>query len=154
MPNPPQGAQRRMTLSPDQLRNAETIVGIGKGMNMPPRAWVIAIAIALQESTLINLDYGDRDSIGLFQQRPSQDWGTVEQIMDPRYSSAKFYEALNQMVVTRYPDWQTKPLSPLAQIVQRSAFPQAYAKWETVAVNAVLTVHGVAPIGAGITVAC
>jgi len=154
MPNPPQGAQRRMALSPDQLRNAETIVGVGKGMSMPPRAWVIAIATALQESTLINLDYGDRDSIGLFQQRPSQGWGTVEQIMDPKYSAAKFYEAFNEQIIQTTSGWETQPLTRLAQEVQKSGFPHAYAKWETVAVNAVLAVHGVAPIDGGVTIAC
>jgi hypothetical protein len=146
MPRAPQGSQRTTTLDDEQLRNAATLVGIGKGMDMPPRAWVVAIATALQESTLYNLDYGDRDSVGLFQQRTSQGWGTVSQIMDPRYSASKFYEAFDETIVARYPDWQTMPLTGLAQEVQRSAFPSAYAKWETVAVNAVLVVHGVAPI--------
>lgn len=146
MPRQPQGPQRAVTLDDVQLRNAATIVGVGKGMGMPPRAWVVAIATALQESTLYNLDYGDRDSVGLFQQRTSQGWGTVAQIMDPRYSAAKFYEAFNEIIVARHPDWQAMPLTVMAQLVQRSAFPGAYAKWETVAVNAVLVVHGVAPI--------
>lgn len=154
MPLRPQGAQRKTPLSAEQLRNAETIVGVGKGMGMPPRAWVVAIATAMQESTMINLDYGDRDSVGLFQQRPSQGWGTVAQITDPRYSSAKFYEAFGEMVVQNDPGWEGRPLTEVAQTVQRSGFPQAYAKWETVAVNAVLAVHGVAPIDGGLGVAC
>ncbi|MGH3979187.1 MAG: M23 family metallopeptidase [Pseudonocardiaceae bacterium] len=154
MPLRPTGRQRSMPLTAEQLRNAGTIVGVGKGTGMPPRAWVVAIATALQESTLINLDYGDRDSLGLFQQRPSQGWGTRAQIMDPRYSSARFYEAFNAKVVQRIPDWQTRSLTQLAQIVQRSGFPEAYAKWETVSVNAVLAVHGVAPIDGGVPVAC
>lgn len=154
MPRAPQGSQRSTSLDEEQLRNAATIVGVGKGMGMPPRAWVVAIATALQESTLHNLDYGDRDSVGLFQQRPSQGWGTVGQIMDPQYSATKFYEAFDEKIVARYPDWQTMPATVLAQRVQRSAFPDAYAKWETVAVNAVRAVHGVAPIGGTTPVGC
>ena len=154
LPLRPQGTQRETPLSTEQLRNAETIVGVGKGLGIPPRGWVIAIATALQESTLINLDYGDRDSVGLFQQRTSQGWGTVEQIMDPRYSSAKFYEVFTNKIIRGVPEWERRPLTDLAQIVQRSGFPQAYAKWETVAVNAVLTVHGAAPIDGGTPLSC
>jgi len=113
---------------------------------MPPRAWVIAIATALQESTLLNLDYGDRDSLGLFQQRPSQGWGTPEQIMDPEYAATRFYEAFADKVMRSTPGWESQPLTELAQVVQRSGFPTAYAKWELMAVNAVLTVYGVPPI--------
>ncbi len=151
MPRPPQGAQRETPLSAEQLRNAETIVGVGKGMGLPPRSWVIAVATALQESTLLNLDYGDRDSVGLFQQRPSQGWGTPAQIMDPTYSAAKFYEAFTEQVMATTPDWQSRPLTALAQRVQKSGFPRAYAKWENTASNAVLAVHGVAPIDGGIS---
>jgi hypothetical protein len=154
MPRPPQGAQRETPLSAEQLRNAETIVGVGKGMGLPPRSWVIAIATAMQESTLLNLDYGDRDSVGLFQQRASQGWGSPAQIMDPTYSAEKFYEAFTEQVVATTPDWQSRPLTTLAQQVQRSGFPQAYAKWETEASNAVLAVHGAAPINGGPTMAC
>ncbi len=154
MPSGPQGSQRTTKLDDEQLRNAATIVGVGKGMDMPPRAWVVAIATAMQESTLHNLDYGDRDSVGLFQQRTSQGWGTVSQIMDPRYSASKFYESFDEKIVARYPDWQTMPLTQLAQQVQRSGFPDAYAKWETVAANAVLAVHGVAPIEGTVPEAC
>lgn len=151
MPRAPQGAQRETPLSAEQLHNAETIVGVGKGMGLPPRAWVIAIATAMQESTLLNLDYGDRDSVGLFQQRASQGWGSLAQIMDPTYSAAKFYEAFTEQVMATTPDWQLQPLTRLAQRVQKSGFPHAYAKWETDASNAVLAVHGVAPIDSGIS---
>ena len=154
MPRPPQGAQRETPLSAEQLRNAETIVGVGKGLGLPPRSWVIALATAMQESTLLNLDYGDRDSVGLFQQRASQGWGSTTQIMDPTYSAAKFYEAFSEQVVATTPDWQSRPLTALAQRVQKSGFPQAYAKWEADASNAVLAVHGVAPIDGDLTVAC
>lgn len=154
MPTRPSTEQRAMPLTDEQLRNAATIVGVGKGMGMPPRAWVVAVATALQESTLINLDYGDRDSLGLFQQRPSQGWGTPEQILDPRYSAAKFYAAFNEQVVVPNQGWERGPLTRLAQIVQRSGFPEAYAKWETMAVNAVLAVHGVGPIDGGLSLRC
>jgi hypothetical protein len=95
---------------------------------LPARAWVIALATAQQESGLRNLNGGDRDSLGLFQQRPSQGWGTPQQIMDPMYAASKFYERLVQV-----PNWQTIPLTEAAQAVQRSAFPNAYAQWEPLA---------------------
>ena len=153
MPQAPTSAQRGLALTEEQLANAGTIVGVGKGMGLPPRAWVIAIATALQESVLINLDYGDRDSVGLFQQRPSQGWGTVEQIMDPQYSAREFYDAFAD-VAAADPQWQTRPLTQVAQRVQRSGFPEAYAKWETVAVNAVLTAYGVAPVAGPAPLSC
>ncbi len=112
-------------LSAEQARNAAVIVQVGQSMQAPVRGWIIAVATALQESNLINIAGGDRDSLGLFQQRPSQGWGTPEQIMDPAYASRKFYEAL-----LRVPGWQTMPLTDAAQKVQRSAYPDAYAKHE------------------------
>jgi hypothetical protein len=89
-------------------------------MDVPPRGWVIAIATALQESYLRNLGHlgpgNDHDSLGLFQQRPSQGWGTPEQIMNPEYASRRFYEKLLQV-----PDWQAVALTEAAQAVQRGA---------------------------------
>jgi cell wall-associated NlpC family hydrolase len=101
------------------------IIAEGIRMTVPPRGWIIALATASQESDLVNLDHGDRDSVGLFQQRPSQGWGTKQQIMDPAYATNKFLSRLVQV-----PDWSTLPLTVAAQEVQRSAFPEAYAKWE------------------------
>lgn len=116
-------------LSGEQSRNAAVIVQVGQSMRVPVRGWIIAIATALQESNLVNLgnlgDRNDHDSLGLFQQRPSQGWGTPEQITDPGYASRKFYEAL-----LRVPGWQTMALTDAAQKVQRSAYPGAYAKHE------------------------
>jgi cell wall-associated NlpC family hydrolase len=123
--NAPAGAAK---LDQDQLTNAHTIVTVGAQMSVPPRGFVIAIATALQESYLRNLHYGDRDSVGLFQQRPSSGWGTVAELTDPPTSSAKFYQAL-----LKVPGWQSMPLTQAAQEVQRSAFPLAYAKWESLA---------------------
>lgn len=110
----------------EQLGNARTIVRVGATLQLPPQAWVIAVATAMQESTLFNLHRGDRDSLGLFQQRPSAGWGTPTQILDAEYAAGKFYEAL-----AKVPGWQSMSLTEAAQAVQRSAFPLAYAKWET-----------------------
>jgi hypothetical protein len=114
-----------VTLDAVQLQHASTINAVGLSRGAPERARVIALATAWQESSLRNLDHGDRDSVGLFQQRPSQGWGSVAQIMDPVYSAGKFYDALLQV-----PGWQRLPLTQAAQAVQYSAFPDAYAKWE------------------------
>lgn len=139
IPRAPTTVQRSLSLSGDQLSNAAIIMSVGKGMGLPPRAWLIAIATALQESGLHNLDHGDRDSLGLFQQRPSQGWGTPAQVMDPAYAASKFYSAL-QSVINHDPSWQTEPLTQIAQAVQNSGFPNAYAPWEQAAANAVLAV--------------
>ena len=122
-------------LSQEQLHNSLKIIAAGMELTapgskapLPPRAWVIALATAQQESTLRNLNRGDRDSLGLFQQRPSQGWGTRAQIMNPIYAATQFYRRLVQV-----PHWQTIPLTDAAQTVQRSAFPNAYARWEPLA---------------------
>ncbi|MEV8567096.1 hypothetical protein AB0436_16235 [Streptomyces sp. NPDC051322] len=116
---------RTYELSPEQAVNAATISVVGTSRGMPERAVTIALATALQESGLLNLDHGDRDSLGLFQQRPSQGWGTAKQILDPVYAAGKFYEHLDQV-----PGYSRLPLTVAAQQVQRSAFPEAYAKHE------------------------
>lgn len=121
----------------DQIANATTIYQVSQQLRLPQYAAVIAVATAMQESSLHNIDYGDRDSLGLFQQRPSQGWGTPAEIMDPTYSSTKFYEAL-----VKVPNWQTIPLTEAAQAVQESAYPDAYAKWATDAEYLVATVSG------------
>ena len=117
---------------PERLANAATIVQVGQEMGVPVRGQVIATATGMQESSLDNLDHGDRDSLGLFQQRPSQGWGTAAQVRDPRYAAGKFYEALLQV-----PNWEDLPLWQAAQAVQRSAYPTAYAKHEPVAAQLV-----------------
>lgn len=117
------GATYEMSIQ--QAVNAATISAVGTTRGMPERAVTIALATALQESGLRNIRHGDRDSLGLFQQRPSQGWGTAEQIMDPVYSAGKFYEHLDKV-----PGYSRLPLTVAAQRVQRSGFPQAYAKHE------------------------
>src|ERR687889_1246985 len=86
----------------------------------------------MQESTLRNINYGDRDSLGLFQQRPSQGWGSPAQVLDPVYSTTIFLDKLLQV-----PNWDRLPVTVAAQTVQRSAFPDAYAKWEGLAAELV-----------------
>ncbi|MFF4453816.1 C40 family peptidase [Streptomyces goshikiensis] len=112
----------------DQVPNAKTIQATGVAMNVPVRGQVVALATALQESGLRNLSYGDRDSLGLFQQRPSQGWGTANQILDPVHSSTRFYEGLKKVS-----GWESLSVTQAAQAVQRSGFPEAYAKWEPLA---------------------
>ncbi|MFV0426595.1 MAG: hypothetical protein ACK5KU_06110 [Beutenbergiaceae bacterium] len=115
-------------LDPDQAANAAMIAAVAEERGLPARAVTIALATAMQESELRNIDYGDRDSIGLFQQRPSQGWGTPEQIMDPIYSTNTFYDAL-----TRVGGYLDMEVTDAAQAVQRSAFAQAYAQHEDMA---------------------
>jgi hypothetical protein len=117
-------ADGEVALNPEQMAHAATIAAIGMQRRMPERAVVVALATAFQESKLENLSGGDRDSIGLFQQRPSQGWGTPEQISDPRYAANKFYAALN-----RVRGWEKMRVTDAAQRVQRSAYPEAYQKW-------------------------
>ncbi|MER8036079.1 C40 family peptidase [Streptomyces hydrogenans] len=112
----------------EQIPFAKTIQATGVAMNIPARGQVVALATALQESGLRNLAWGDRDSLGLFQQRPSMGWGTANEILDPVHASTKFYEGLRQVS-----GWQSLSVTQAAQAVQKSGFPEAYAKWEPLA---------------------
>ena len=109
----------------EQAENAALISAISAQRGMPARAASIALATAYQESKLYNIDYGDRDSVGLFQQRPSQGWGTVAQLMDPVYATNAFFDALQDV-----DGYETMAITVAAQEVQRSAFPDAYADHE------------------------
>lgn len=109
----------------EQAENAALITAVAVERGMPARAASIALATAYQESKLYNIDYGDRDSVGLFQQRPSQGWGTVEQLTDPVYATNAFYDALAQV-----DGYDTMEITVAAQEVQRSAYPDAYADHE------------------------
>jgi hypothetical protein len=130
------GPQAWMPLSPAQLANATTIVqqALDKGMGV--RSAVIAVATSMQEAQLQNINYGDQDSLGLFQQRPSMGWGTAQQILTPQYAADSFLTALAQQQASN-PGWAHQPLWATAQSVQKSGFPFAYAKWETQAVQLV-----------------
>ena len=126
------GEQCRVTASdttfswaPDQASNAAAITAIAVRRDLPPRAATIAIATAMQESKVRNVKFGDRDSLGLFQQRPSQGWGTAEQILDPEYSTNKFYDALEKI-----DGYASMDIAEAAQKVQRSAAGEAYAQHE------------------------
>ena len=116
---------RTTTVDLEQAENAATIAAVAARRGLPPRAVSIALATAYQESDLRNIDYGDRDSLGLFQQRPSQGWGSESDLLDPVYAANAFYEALEQ--VDGYQDLE---ITVAAQEVQRSAFPDAYADHE------------------------
>jgi hypothetical protein len=115
-------------LATDQAANASLISGLAVYRGLPPRAASIALATAMQESKLRNIDHGDQagpDSRGLFQQRPSQGWGTEEQVMDPVYATNAFYDGL-----VKVPGYEGMEVTQAAQLVQRSAFPRAYAQHE------------------------
>lgn len=114
-----------VVLTDQQARNASLISAIAIRRGMPAHAATIGLATALQESKLYNLRGGDRDSLGLFQQRHSQGWGTPQQILDPVYATNAFYDAL-----TKVPNWTTLPVTEAAQEVQRSGYPSAYAVYE------------------------
>jgi hypothetical protein len=124
-----------------QLHHTATINAVGLSRGIPERGRIIAVATAYQESSLRNREDGDRDSVGLFQQRPSQGWGTPEQILDPVYAAGKFYDAL--LLVDQ---WAELPLTEAAQAVQQSAYPDAYAKWEPQATTLVRSLSGAQPL--------
>lgn len=142
-------------LTEDQVRNAAVIIQVGQDLEVPPRGWVIAVATALQESRLTNLPFlgarNDHDSIGIFQQRPSQGWGTPEQLASPAYQAGKFFGKM-----LRVPNWQLLPLTVVAQKVQISAYPNAYAKHEPLASRTIDALTGGASraIGVNLVLTC
>ena len=125
------------TLEVDQAANAATIAAIGKKLGLPDHAVTVALAAALQESQLHNLAYGDRDSLGLFQQRPSQGWGTSSEILTPSYAAAAFFREL-----VKVDNWTALPVTRAAQEVQRSDAPTAYAQWENEARSLAVALTG------------
>lgn len=130
----------QLQLTAEQSRNAAIIVAASYKADLPAQAAVIALATAWQESGLRNIDYGDRDSLGLFQQRPSYGWGTEEEIMDPWYSSGRFYEEL-----VKFDNWENRGITEMAQAVQRSGFPEAYRKHEPNAIALAGALRGSRP---------
>jgi hypothetical protein len=144
-PVPVTGDQQTATPDHDQLANAKAIMQAAKDMNLPPRAYEIAVATSLQESNLHNLgDLGaknDHDSLGLFQQRTGTGgWGTPDEIMDPHHAATAFLTRL-----VKIDGWDSMPLTQAAQKVQVSAYPQAYAKHETQAGNIIDALYGTGP---------
>jgi len=132
-PPPPPGCQagtgeQAIDLDPEQAAVAATIAGVAARHRLPRQAVTIALAAALQESKLHNLDYGDRDSVGIFQQRPSEGWGSPSQLQNPVYATTKFYAVLTQVHgYTKMPVYQA------AQAVQHSADGSAYQQWTDLA---------------------
>lgn len=124
----------------EQAQWSALMAAVGLQRGLPPRATTIAIATAFQESKIHNIDYGDRDSVGLFQQRPSQGWGTVEQIMDPHYSIGKFYDGL-----VKVKGYTSMEITVAAQKVQRSAYGGAYAQHENYARALASSLTGYSP---------
>lgn len=114
-----------VVLDLDQAYYSSIVVGVSVRRGLAPRAASIAMATVYQETGIRNLGYGDRDSVGLFQQRPSQGWGSKKQLMDPYYATRKFYDAL-----LKVKDWQTRDITEVAQAVQRSGYPDAYRDHE------------------------
>src|SRR4051812_46320060 len=141
--NPPPPACRvgngpeALLLDTEQAANATTIAAVAARMKLPNHAVTVAIATVLQESKMHNLPYGDQDSLGLFQQRPSQGWGTPAQILNPTYAATRFYQALLALST-----WQTLPLTVAAQDVQHSGHPDAYAAHELAATQLYATITG------------
>lgn len=115
----------RLHMDPAQAAGASTIAAVGKELGLGDPAVTVALVASLQESKLRNVPSGDLDSIGLFQQRPSQGWGTPAQLIDPAYAARAFYAAL-----VRIPGWEAMPPGDVAQRVQRSAAPEEYRVWE------------------------
>src|SRR5690349_10759503 len=113
-------------LNEEQRNIVARIISIGQERKLPPLAWQIAIQAGMTESGLRPLNYGDRDSLGIFQMRPSMGWGTPAQVTDPTYAINKFYD-----VLLKVPDWENKRPGDSAQAVERSAFPDRYHNWES-----------------------
>jgi hypothetical protein len=126
----------------DQAHFASIIAGLSVRRGLPPRAASIALATAYQETGIRNLDYGDSDSVGLFQQRPSQGWGTKQQLMDPYYATGKFYDAL-----IKIKNWESDDINDVAQKVQRSGHPEAYRDHEADGRVLASTLTGQSPAG-------
>ena len=123
-------------LADDQLANAATIVAVGRSLGVSDYGLVVALATAMQESSLRNINYGHLDSVGLFQQRPSAGWGTIDQLTDPVYAARLFFGGQTNPNRGRtrglldYSGWEALTVTQAAQKVQKSAYPDAYAKWE------------------------
>ena len=128
--------------STEQTANAALIAAISEKRGLPARAATIAIATAIQESKLRNLTYGDRDSVGLFQQRPSMGWGTRDQVLDPVYATNKFFDAL-----LKIQGYETMEITKVAQEVQKSGYPLAYADHEQEGRILASTLRGHSPAG-------
>ncbi|XVV04841.1 C40 family peptidase [Actinosynnema sp. CA-248983] len=132
-------------LNEEQRKTVGMIISIGQERKLPPLAWQIAIQAGMTESGLRSLNYGDRDSLGIFQMRPSMGWGSPAEVMDPDYAIRKFYDVLEKV-----PDWENRRPGDSAQAVERSAFPDRYHNWEAMAAFLISELGGVPdPAGCG-----
>ena len=131
-----------ISMDTDQAAIAATIAGVAARHQLPVQAVTIAYAAALQESQLHNLGYGDRDSVGVFQQRPSQGWGTKSELENPVYATTKFFAAL-----VRVHGYTTMGVEEAAQAVQHSGDGSAYAQWDSVATQLARYFTGASPHG-------
>ncbi|XVS65422.1 C40 family peptidase [Actinosynnema sp. CA-299493] len=122
------GRREAERLTDEQRTTVANIISIGRERRLSPLAWQVAIQAGMTESGLRSLDYGDRDSLGIFQMRPSMGWGTPQQVTDPHYAINKFYD-----VLLKLPDWEQQRPGDSAQDVERSAFPDRYHNWEAMA---------------------
>ncbi|MFE7665510.1 C40 family peptidase [Streptomyces celluloflavus] len=143
-----------MQLDREQTANARMIVQIVTQKKLANRAAVVAIMTAMQESKLRNIDHGDRDSLGMFQQRPSQGWGTPSQLQDPVYAINAFLFGVPSKGIpglTDIPDWESMDMAQAAQAVQLSAAPRAYAQWQDMAMQLSLALAGADDSNLGVT---
>jgi peptidoglycan DL-endopeptidase CwlO len=139
------GSADAANLENDQRDVVAKIIQIGKERKLPPRAWQVAIQAGMTESGLRPLNYGDRDSLGIFQMRPSMGWGSPSEVVDPNYAINKFYDVLLEV-----PNWERQRPGESAQDVERSAFPERYHEWEPMAAHLIGNVGLVAdPTGCG-----
>ncbi|MGY2876372.1 murein DD-endopeptidase MepM/ murein hydrolase activator NlpD [Marmoricola sp. URHA0025 HA25] len=141
VPQPPD-AVSGAGLDVEQWAVARTVIEVGKSLDVSPRGWVVALAAGMQESGLRPLRYGDRDSLGVFQQRAV--WGTVAERVDPASAARMFYTGghSGQRGLLDIPGWEHLSVTVAAQAVQVSAYPDAYAKWEPLAISIVATLTG------------
>lgn len=139
-------AETTSDLDAEQTKNARILIAVGKSEEVPPRGWVVAISAALQESGMRNLPYGDRDSLGIMQQRPSAGWGSPKEVVNPAYAAKAFYggphSPTSNAGLLSVKGWQDMPVWQAAQRVQRSAFPFAYEKHEALATRVVKELSG------------
>lgn len=139
------GAGDATRLNDEQRGTVALIISIGKQRQLPARAWQVAIQAGMTESGLRSLPYGDRDSLGIFQMRPSMGWGSPAQVLDPVYAINKFYDVLEAV-----PNWKEQRPGESAQDVERSAFPDRYHRWEAMAAHLIGNVGAVQdPTGCG-----
>jgi cell wall-associated NlpC family hydrolase len=139
------GALDAAKLTDEQRGIVALIISIGKQRQLPPLGWQVAIQAGMTESGLRSLNHGDRDSLGIFQMRPSMGWGSPAQVLDPVYAINKFYDVLGGV-----PNWQQQRPGDSAQDVERSAFPDRYHRWEPMAAHLIGNVGAVTdPTGCG-----